>query len=285
VREVTSSEVRRAASAALLCAALACSPESGELVLVGSIERTHVELVATASEVIVELPVVRGQPVAQGDVLARLDATLAEAEVASANATLAGARTSERVAQHDLERLAKLRRDGVASQQALERAELQRAEAQARLREAEARLAVAHKRASDLTLRASAAGVVDQIPFERGERVPAGAVLIVLQTESAPWIRIWVPQREVPLVRPGTPAEIRIDGLPGRTLHGHVLDVAREPAFTPHYALTERDREHLVYEARVMIDDAPDALRPGVPADVTLRVEPMLTATGGHAIQ
>jgi hypothetical protein len=49
-----------------------------------------------------------------------------------------------------------------------------------------------------------------------------------------------------------------------------VLDVAREPAFTPHYALTERDRVHLVYETRVQILGAPDTLRPGVPADVEL---------------
>jgi hypothetical protein len=49
-----------------------------------------------------------------------------------------------------------------------------------------------------------------------------------------------------------------------------VLDVAREPEFTPHYALTERDRVHLVYETRVRIENAPAELRPGVPAEVEL---------------
>jgi HlyD family secretion protein len=47
-----------------------------------------------------------------------------------------------------------------------------------------------------------------------------------------------------------------------------VLDVAREPEFTPHYALTERERVHLVYEARVAIEDSPTTLRPGIPAEV-----------------
>ena len=73
-------------------------------------------------------------------------------------------------------------------------------------------------------------------------------------------------------VVPGTPAEIRIDGI-GQALHGSVLDVSREPEFTPHYALTERDRVHLVYETRVRIHDAPASLRPGVPAEVKLLVE------------
>ena len=46
--------------------------------------------------------------------------------------------------------------------------------------------------------------------------------------------------------------------------------MSREPEFTPHFALTERDRVHLVYETRVGIDGAPADLRPGVPAEVTL---------------
>jgi hypothetical protein len=69
---------------------------------------------------------------------------------------------------------------------------------------------------------------------------------------------------------PGTPAEIRVDGI-ARTLRGSVLDVARESEFTPHYALTERDRVHLVYETRVRIHEAPASLRPGVPAEVQIR--------------
>jgi HlyD family secretion protein len=70
-------------------------------------------------------------------------------------------------------------------------------------------------------------------------------------------------------VLPGTPAEVRIDGIE-RALHGSVLDVARDPEFTPHYALTERDRVHLVYETRVRLLDAPPELRPGVPAEVRI---------------
>jgi hypothetical protein len=76
-----------------------------------------------------------------------------------------------------------------------------------------------------------------------------------------------VPETSYVRVLPGTPAEVRIDGI-DPVLHGSVLDVARESEFTPHYALTERDREHLVYETRVEIEDAPMSLRPGMPAQV-----------------
>jgi HlyD family secretion protein len=147
--------------------------------------------------------------------------------------------------------------------------ELERAEAHARRREAEALLAAAIKRRQDLELKAPAAGTLDQIPFEPGERVPAGAVVAVILEDGDPWVRVWIPEDRFARVGPGTRAEIRIDGLAG-TLGGHVLDVAREPEFTPHYALTERDRVHLVYEARVRIEDAPAGIRPGLPAEVRI---------------
>jgi HlyD family secretion protein len=70
-------------------------------------------------------------------------------------------------------------------------------------------------------------------------------------------------------VLPGTPAQVRVDGI-DHPLRASVLDVARDPEFTPHYALTERDRVHLVYETRVRLLDAPAELRPGLPAQVRI---------------
>jgi HlyD family secretion protein len=253
-------------------ALLACAAGDPNLSLVGSVERTLVEVAAPASEVITEIAVERGDPVEPGQLLVRLDPTLADAEIARCQARLAGAQTSVIIAQHELERAQDLRGARISSQQALERAQLGRSEAYARLREAEAEVAVARKRRADLDLAAPMSGVVDQIPFDQGERVPAGAVLAVLLAGGDPWVRVWIPEARLVGVRPGTEAEIRVDGV-GAVLRGQVLDVAREPEFTPHYALTERDRGHLVFEARIAIRDAPDSLRPGLPADVLVRVD------------
>jgi HlyD family secretion protein len=248
----------------------ACAAPDDDLVLVGTVERTLIELVAPVSETVLEVAVQRGQSVRAGDVLARLNPTLAEADVAHAEAGLAGARSAIATSQHDFERAARLHRSGVVSVQDLERAQLARDEASAHLREAEALLAAARHRLNDLVLVSPVAGVIDQIPFDRGERVPAGGVVVVVLDAGAPWVRVWVPERSVVAVWPGMPAEVRIDGA-GAPLHGRVLDVAREPEFTPHFALTERDRVHLVYETRVRLEDAPPALRPGAPAEVRLR--------------
>lgn len=253
---------------ALLLAA-GCQARTDDLELVGTVERTLVELSAPVSEEIREVRVTRGEHVDQGRVLVRLDSTLAEADLAQTEATHAGARTALLMAANDLERFIGLNRNRIVSAQDLERAQLTHDDAAARVREAEARIAAARKRIADLTIVSPVAGVVDQIPFDPGERVPAGGVVVVVLEDAAPWVRVWIAERSVARVHPGTPAAIRIDGIP-ETLHGRVLDVARESEFTPHFALTERDRVHLVYETRVTITDAPAAIRPGLPAEVTI---------------
>ena len=251
----------------------ACSGDAGDLVLVGTVERTLVELVAPISETLIELRAGRGQRVRAGEVLARLDPTLTEADVAGAEARLAGALTAQATAAHDFERASGLRRAGVASEQDLERAQLSRDEAAARLREAQAVLAAARHRLDELVLRAPVDGIVDQTPFDPGERVPAGGVVSVLLESGVPWVRVWVPERRAAAVPLGLAAQDTIDGI-AAPLAGRVIDVAREPAFTPHFALTERDRVHLVYEARVALPDAPPELRPGLPAEVRLVLGP-----------
>jgi len=253
----------------VVCLAAACRQAPDELLLVGTVERTLVELTAPASESIVALTVRRGQRVSAGDVLVQLDKTYALAEVARSEAAIAAARTAVSVAKQELERVRKLRRTSVSSEQELERAGLSFDEARARLREAEALAVAAQKRTRDLDLVSPVNGVVDQLPFDGGERVPVGAVLVVVLADGNPWVRVWVPETSYVRVLPDTPAEVRIDGIDG-VVHGRVLDVSREPEFTPHYALTERDRVHLVYETRVELLDAPESLRPGMPAQVRI---------------
>jgi HlyD family secretion protein len=274
VEHITGAPERRlstrcAAALALVLPALACccGDEGSELLLVGTVERTLVELVAPASEQILQIAPERGQRVAQGDLLVQLDATLALADLASAEAEVARARSASRVATHDADRVRKLRAGGVVSEQELERAELAQEEADAQWRAAGAHLVAAQKRFNDLAIVSPVDGVVDQIPFDEGERVPAGSVVAVVLADGAPWVHVWLPERDHVRVGPGTPAEVRVDGLT-HPLRGRVLDVSREPEFTPHYALTERERVHLVYETRVAIEDAPADLRPGTPAEV-----------------
>jgi HlyD family secretion protein len=246
--------------------------------LVGTVERTLVEIGAATSEVIVAIPVSRGQHVEPGALLVRLDPLLARADLSAAAADVDAAQARTDVAQQEYRRVEALHERGVAATEALDRARLERDAARAALQAAMARMAAAQRRLNETELRAPVAGTVDQLPFDVGERVAAGAVVAVLLADGPPWVRVWLPEEIFPRVGPGTRATITIDGV--GVLRGHVLDVAHEPAYTPHYALTERERTHLVYEARVQIDDAPPGLRPGAPAEVQVALAPPVGPAG-----
>jgi HlyD family secretion protein len=256
-----------------------CNPDDATLELVGSVERTLVELSAPVSEVIVALPFERGQHVDAGSVVASLDATLAQAEVARAEAEVAAMNARTQVAVSDRTRIIGLHRKKIASEDQLEHAQLAADEAAARLREASARLAAANKHLQDCTVLAPIGGVVDQLPFDVGERVPAGAVVAVLLQDGDPWVRVWVPERAIARLAPGDAATVRIGGL-NDELSGRILDIGREPEFTPHYALTERERVYLVYETRVAIDGS-SVLRPGTPATIIIPLRTSIAQGAG----
>jgi HlyD family secretion protein len=56
-------------------------------------------------------------------------------------------------------------------------------------------------------------------------------------------------------------------------IDGRVRWVASEAAFTPYYALTERDRGHLTYLAKIDIAEERERLPDGVPVEVDLLLD------------
>jgi len=146
-------------------------------------------------------------------------------------------------------------------------------QAEAVLAEAEATLADARVRLSRLEIRAPTAGWVDALPYEIGERPRAGGVVAVLLADQAPYARVYVPAAARIHVGPGSPAEARVDGV-AQPLRGRVRNVATEASFTPYFALTERDRGHLVYLAKVdLLDPAARKLPSGIPVEVKFLVD------------
>jgi len=242
-----------------------------QLDLAGTVERRALELGAPISEVIVEIPVEVGQAVEAGALVVKLDSEVAEAELRASEAALDAAKAGLVEAQGEYKRISELQRRRVSTPQELDRARRGLDEARAGVAEREARLAQSRKRLEDLTVRSRAPGVVDQLPFEIGERVPAGGVVAVVLAADEPWVRVWMPARSVIRARPGAPARVHVLGL-DEPLTGRLTYVSREAEFTPHYALTERESAHLVYEARIALEDAPEDLRPGVPARVELEL-------------
>ena len=143
------------------------------------------------------------------------------------------------------------------------------AQAEQALGQAEARRDSASVDVERHRLTAPVDGIFDSRLFEVGERPPAGQPVAVMLGGRQPYARVYIPERLRAHVRPGVEARVSVDGLDA-PVAAHIRWVAHEAAFTPYFALTERDRGRLTYLAKVDIDDRQERLPDGVPVDVEL---------------
>jgi len=73
-------------------------------------------------------------------------------------------------------------------------------------------------------------------------------------------------------VRLGDTAEVAIDAFPGRAFPGRITYISPEAEFTPKNVQTKEDRVKLVFGVKVEIENKDGLLKPGLPADATIRV-------------
>ena len=251
---------------AVITVLIGCSG-SEELELAGILERRTLEASAPISEIIVDLPLKVGDHVQKGTIIVQLDTEVVAAELRAHEAALSAAKATLKEASGEFNRQDKLRRAKIATTQAYDAAKRKMDEARSLVAEREARIAQAKKRLEDLTIRARATGFLDQLPYEVGERAPAGGVVAVVIADDKPWVRVWLPARAVTRVKLGQNAKVKIEIKGEDTwFDGKVEYVSREPEFTPHYALTERESAHLVFETKVRLIDPKRDLPPGIPA-------------------
>jgi HlyD family secretion protein len=218
-------------------------------------------------------------------------------ELRQARAAEAAARERMQEAQRVLERTRSLEEGGAVSRESLEQARTafevaraqhtqaseqlamvrtgvraERVEAQqAALRQAEATLAQAEAVLANAIIRAPFAGVVTIRHRQPGEAVAPGAPVLTLMDPADRWVRIYVREDAIGRVTLGQRAEIRTDSFSDSTFAGRVTFIASQAEFTPRNVQTAEQRVRLVYAVRVAItDDAGQALKSGMPADVVL---------------
>lgn len=221
-------------------------------------------------------------------------------EIDEARAALGGAASSFATEQKEYERVDALVERKLLSASSRDQARARRDaalaardEARARLRLLEegtrpeqvqqARAAVDRARASLAELETSAAryevraprdGRIEALPYKLGERPPSGAPVVVMLADGVPYARIYVPEPLRAQVTAGRVVNVTMDGVDG-SLHGVVRYVSAEAAYTPYYALTQKDRSRLSFLAEVALDDPKAASLPvGLPVQVSLPSAP-----------
>ena len=141
-------------------------------------------------------------------------------------------------------------------------------QAQAQLDAAEAALEARRIQAERMTIRAPRDGRIESIPYKLGAQPRAGETVMTMLAEQAPYARVHVPEILHARIHPGLDAQVRVDGIDGE-FRAQVRYVSAEAAFTPYYALTERDRGRLSFLTEVtLLDESASALPSGVSVEV-----------------
>jgi HlyD family secretion protein len=277
------------------------------LVLSGAIEARDVEVGSLLGGRVAAVHVEEGAAVVAGQPIVTFETDLVDAQVGEQEATTAqaaaaltkvqkGARSEERArakaewdnAERERRRLDTLREEGIVAKQlyddAATRAEVarksyeelehgSRAEDVAAARSAvdreEQRLRYVRRQREEAVVKAPASGVVQSLDLRPGDMVPANRPVANILEPSQLWVRVYVPEPRLGLVRLGQEAAITVDTFPGREFRGRVVEIRDRAEYTPRNIQTVDQRSEQVFGVKVAVDPAPE-LKPGMAALVRL---------------
>ena len=140
------------------------------------------------------------------------------------------------------------------------------AAAQAVLTAAAARRDQARLQLRDTRLYAPSPGVIMTRIVEPGAMLGAGAPVYSLSLTDSVYVRAYVDEPNLGLVVPGAGVQVHTDG--GSSYLGQVGFVSPRAEFTPKSVETPALRTDLVYRLRIVVTDADQHLRQGMPVTV-----------------
>lgn len=234
----------------------------------GTIEPIRViDVKSQASGEILNMPVELGDRVERGDLLLEIDPRDVVNELEQAEANLQQARAQLDVNERRLDRARALRDSGVVTEEELETAIVNHANAQTSFQRARASLELAREQREDATVRAPLSGTIVERLVEEGavitstNSVTGGTSLLGIADLSEVQVRTLVDETDIGRVQPGLPAAINVEAFPERTFEGQVLKI--EPQATVEENVT-------MFAVLIRIDNEERLLRPGMNGDVEI---------------
>jgi HlyD family secretion protein len=146
------------------------------------------------------------------------------------------------------------------------------AAARALLQQAQAGLKLVEVQRDNTILRAPTTGVVSTRSAEVGDVVAAGQRLLSIARLDRVWVRVFIPEPSIPLVRTGQRAAVYVDAFPGRAFPGRVSEISQAAEFTPRNVQTREERIKLVFGVKILLDNPDRLLKPGMPVDAEIQV-------------
>jgi len=248
----------------------------------GTIEVDEVHVASRSPGRVEKIFAWEGDTLKPGDVIVQLEASEMQARRALAAAQI-------NTAQHDVEaqaaQLEFLKADAQRQQDLLKRNtvspnEAERAvsaakaqeksleAARARVEQAKAQLADMDAQIQEMKIVAPTNSILEVLSVKVGDVLPANREVATLILPQRLWVRVYVPETWLGLIKLNDQVRVRVDSFPGRDFSGVVEQINRKAEFTPRNVQTVEDRIKQVFGVKVRLENNQDALRAGMSADI-----------------
>src|SRR5437016_8920406 len=137
-----------------------------------------------------------------------------------------------------------------------------------RVAQARAQLADMDAQLAEMQVIAPADSILEVLSVKVGDVLPANREAATLLLTGHLWVRVYVPESWLGLIKLGEPVRVRVDSFPGKDFEGTVEQVSRQAEFTPRNVQTVEDRIRQVFGVKVRLPNTDDRLRAGMSADV-----------------
>jgi HlyD family secretion protein len=244
--------------------------DAGVLPVSGNVEVTEVNIAFKIPGRVVALLTDEGRTVRTNEKIAVLDNAEYESQVNQNRAFLRNAEATLDKARKDYDRADVLYKNGAISSQQMDAAKTTNDVTLSQVQQAAAALRTFEVKLKDTVIYSPVSGVVLRKNVEAGETVSAGTPVYTIGDLENPWIKVYVKEAKLGLVKLGQKVEIRTDSYPGKIYEGTVTYISSEAEFTPKNVQTQEERVKLVYGVKVSVKNVNDELKPGMPADVKI---------------
>ena len=140
--------------------------------------------------------------------------------------------------------------------------------AKMRVTQARAQLADIDAQLAEMQVIAPSDSVLEVLSVKVGDVLPANREVATLLLTHHLWVRVYVPEPWLGLIKVGDQVRIRVDSFPGKDFDGTVEQVSRQAEFTPRNVQTVSDRIRQVFGVKIRLPSNDDRLRAGMAADV-----------------
>lgn len=125
---------------------------------------------------------------------------------------------------------------------------------------------------ADAVITAPLTGFIISKNYENREYVNLGAPIATIIDLDDCWVKIYIHSQQIGAIKIGQAVDVLVDSFPGKIFPGVIKEVGTKAEFTPHNTLTQHERAVQVFAVKVKIDNFDGLLKPGMPADVAIRL-------------